>query len=97
VHKADRVGVGGVDEEHPRPHHVAQYGPGLGEGFLDDREAAAGLDGDVVGAGAVGEDGRGAGDEDAVADTDSPGEADGGLEGRAGADALARGHGRSVP
>ena len=95
VDGADGLGVGGVGQQHAGADDVGERGAGLGERRLDDREAAAGLEGDVVGAGAVGEDGGGAGDEDPVADADGAGEADRGLEGGAGGDSLAGGHSSS--
>ena len=70
VDGADGLGVGGVGQQHAGADDVGQRGSGLCQRRLDDREAAAGLEGDVVGARAVGEDGRGAGDEDPVADAD---------------------------
>ena len=69
--------------------------PASASAASNDREAAAGLQGDIAGARAVGEDGGGAGDEDPVADAHGAGEADRRLEGGAGGDAGAD-HGGSL-
>ena len=74
--RADRVGIGGIDDVHPRADHVGGGSAKLLDRGEDDREAAPRLRGGVAGGrGAVGLDRRRARNEDAIARAKRAGEA----------------------
>ena len=77
---ADGVGIGAVNQEHPRAHHIIRGCSGLVQGGGDDVQAPACLAFGVIRAGTVLPDRRGAGHDHPVAHPDRPAEADRGFE-----------------